>query len=251
MVKTFTTTIKINMSKQDVLELASDPQIMVSFWKFLKDADLEREPIRIILRFRKFGISREFDYDVEISRDENSVIYQGKAQDREFQVKIELKEEREGVQALITVSYKGPYESLSSSFLREFTEDIAKGLKALERAYSKRQMSKPVSKLSDPSYLVKLMTQCKLLSKRKMIITDYEDLQSLFYLLQNFSQNKTIFVRIHSDKTTVRMLVKNGQVLDFIATTKGEELQGPHLVDKMLDLLEKKDVDLLIFEAPE
>ncbi len=251
MVKTFTTTIKINMPKQEVLELASDPEIMISFWKFLKESDLERDPIQVILRFKKFGISKEFDYDVEISKDENSVLYHGKAQDREFQVKIELKEERKGVRALITVSYKGPYESLSTSFLKEFAEDISKGLKALERAYTKKKTTQPVSKLSDPSYLVKLMTQCKLLTKRKMIIADYQDLQSLFYILQDFSQNKTIFVRIHSDKTTVRMLVKNGQVLDFIATTGGDEFQGPHLVDKMLDLLDKKDVDLLIFEAPE
>ena len=84
-----------------------------------------------------------------------------------------------------------------------------------------------------------------------MIIADYEDLQALLYLLQDFSRNTTIFVRIHSNNTTVRMLVKNGQILDFIATTRDEEIQGPHLVDKMLDLLEKKDVDLLIFEAPE
>ncbi|MEB3765933.1 MAG: hypothetical protein GSR77_07210 [Desulfurococcales archaeon] len=251
MVKTFTTTIKINMSKQEVLDLAGDPQIMVSFWKFLKYADLESKPIRVTLRFRKFGISKEFDYDLEISKEEDYVIYSGKAQDREFQIRIELKEEQNGLQAIITVSYKGPYESLSLSFLKEFAEDIAKGLKALERAYRKKQKSKLASRLSDPSYLLKLMTQCKLLTKRKMIIADYEDLQSLLYLLQDFSRNTTIFVRINSNNTTVRMLVKNGQILDFIATTRDEEIQGPHLVDKMLDLLEKKDVDLLIFEAPE
>lgn len=250
MVKTYKRGFTLDAEPKKIIESVEDPKIFTSFWRFVESIDLDSEPPKVTLRFKKFGFTRRFDYVLKYETRDNEVIYKGEAEDRYFEVVVKATKADNGSKVTIEVSYSGPYEAFSTSFLRDFTEGIEKGLKALARIGMRKEMIGR-GKLKDASYIVKLMATGKLLVKRTLFINDEFDLQALFALLYQLSKDRLIFARAQAGDSTVRLLVMDGNVVDVVMSSPRGTIEGAEVIDKLFDLLKNKEVELLVLEAPQ
>lgn len=250
MVKTYTIEFTLDTDPKKIIEAVEDPKILTSFWRFVDNIDLESEPPKVTLRFKKFGFTGKFDYVIKIEKKENEIKYRGEAEDRYFEIVINVDKSGNGSNVKLTVSYSGPYEAFSSSFLKDFAEGIEKGLKALARIGMRKEMIGR-GKLKDASYIVKLMATGRLLVKKTLVIKDEFDLQALFALLYQLSKERLIFARAQAGEIAIRLLVMDGNVVDVVMSSPRGTLEGAEVIDKLFEVLKGKEVELMVLEAPQ
>ncbi len=136
-----------------------------------------------------------FEYDLEIERKGNKVIYSGKGKGKVFGVTVEATERPGGgSRVTLEVYYGGPYESFSGPFLRELAEGIAKGLQAAAaRLGARREVE---AGLKDASYIAHVIASGKLLARRVYQAKDVSDVQKILSFVNTLSKGRLVFARL-------------------------------------------------------
>lgn len=249
MVRSYRLVFDVDAPPENVLEVAGDPRLFTSFWGFVERLDLDRVPPFVRFKFKKFGLTAIFEYDLEIERKGNKVVYTGKGKGKSFGVTVEAAARPGGgSKVVLEVYYAGPYESFSGPFLREFAEGIAKGLQAVAtKLGGKREVE---AGLKDASYIAHVIASGRLLTRRVYQAKDLSDVQKILSFVNTLSKGRLVFARLLAGEVCVRLLVKDGRVLDALIQAGASSAEGPEAIERTLDVLPGKTVEILVIEAP-
>jgi len=226
-----------------VIEVAGDPSLLLPIWPYTTRYD-PGPPPRLYMRFRRFGLATTVQYTIHVERLPGRVVYKGMADDRRFTVAISVREAPGGSEVVVEAQYEGPYEALSTPILRDMAERLARAIAALAR-----RLAGPGSMLSDPSWLARLLSQGRLIYRRRVRVDSRAGAEVLLGTAMRESRGRRVFARILGEGVCVRVLADHGEIVDIMVEEEGRVIAGLEALDKALDLLTGRDVEVLLIEV--
>jgi len=226
-----------------VLQVAGDPSLVLPLLPYTTRYD-PGPPPRLHMRFRRFGLATTAAYTVRVEAGPGRIVYVGEAEDRRFTATISVDDEPGGSLVRVEVTYEGPYEALSTPILRDMAEKLARSIVALSR-----RLAAGGSMLRDPSWLARLLAGGRVLARRRMRVEGRSGAEVLLGLVVGESRGRRVFARILGGGVCVRVLADHGEILDIVLEEEGRIVEGLEALDRALDLLGGREVEVLLVEA--